>query len=681
MAKSKLKRWKQSFLLFILATTYSLSLQTQENIKIGIQPNQTQPVYSIAVSSSGEYIASGGADKKVHLWNAHTGQRIRSFEGHEAFIRSVVFHPDNQTVISGSADKTIRIWEISTGRETVNLEGHTGIVYSIAIDASGRYLVSGSEDKTVRLWDIKEEQEINKFTGHTHEVMSVAIDGSGEIIVSGSDDYNIRLWDRKSNRAQRIWHAHKDMIRSVTVSPSGEAIISGGLDGAIRLWKPTSRKSIKSFGPIHDERIHAVTFSRDGQTLLAGGEGRKIYISKINSGPLEKIPQHHHGTVFSLSVTPDGKTVVSGSGDGTIKLWDLEKKTVKATLVSFKDGEWVSFTPDNYYTCSPAGEQHLYFMKGNNRQSVWKYAATFKQPDRVAQNLGGRIITTTGKTDNPLPPEQKPKGPLNRVIKKLLGKSRSWAVLIGINDYSEAVNGFGRLPYAVRDAEAVKKYLVGNLGFSKEHVFTLYNKQATKKNIERLLFDTLRKKIKEEDRLLVYYSGHGQKREEKTGTTNGFLIPFDGSKEDLYSTCISMKKIKDLSDYVASNQILFLIDSCFSGIAGTIHRKGFLTPVSQKEIYRFVKSKGFQVMTAGSSDETAFMGDEEWNNHSVYTYYLLKGLRGAADLNRDRVIWAYELHTYLISKVGNATDMKQTPQLFNLTQGEGQFVFYEEADQ
>lgn len=91
----------------------------------------------------------------------------------------------------------------------------------------------------------------------------------------------------------------------------------------------------------------------------------------------------------------------------------------------------------------------------------------------------------------------------------------------------------------------------------------------------------------------------------------------------------------------------------------------------------FIKSEGRQVMTAGGADETTVMS-KEWNNHSVYTHYLLKGLRGAADYNKDKVISIRELQVYLDSTVPK--EAKQTPQLFNLNNSEGQFVFYHEGE-
>jgi uncharacterized caspase-like protein len=141
-----------------------------------------------------------------------------------------------------------------------------------------------------------------------------------------------------------------------------------------------------------------------------------------------------------------------------------------------------------------------------------------------------------------------------------------------------------------------------------------------------------------------------------------------------------MGVLSRLSERIPAKQVLFVIDACFSGNIGQIISKDGVYPEeTQKEIETFIKNKGRDVMTAGTADEKAVMGDK-WNNHSVYTYYLLKGLRGGADYNRNKVITLTELQLYLEIKVPK--DAKQTPQRITLDSSRGgKFVFYWEGEE
>jgi WD40 repeat protein len=489
--------------------------------------------------------------------------------------------------------------------------------------------------------------------------------------------------------------------------------------------------------------------------------------------------------VNSVAISADGQTIVSGSSDGEIKIWDSKKSKLVATLIGFNDGEWVTYTPDNYYISSPKGDKYISFRVGNNIYSFEQYSEIYKKEEVVLRVLKGEDINNilaelqiekVDITQIPAPvvvinyfeigenlikpenqtvnsshiniaatvverklgigkvviqlndrtvaekkglnlKEYKIEQPVilrkknNRIkitaystkdvkgysreinliykeellkgktlpelVRYFFGKSRSWAVVIGINDYSKAKNGFKYLPYAVNDAEAVKKFLINSLGFPGNNIFSLYNGEATKKRIEQLLGETLPKKINEDDRVVIYFSGHGDHEQLRRGKKFGYLIPFDGNKNSLYSTCISVNQLQYFSEKNPAKQMLFILDSCFSGLAGMVHKKGEIPNETRKQVEAFIRSEGRQIMTGGGADETTEMS-KKWNNHSVYTFYLLKGLRGTADYNKDKVISIRELQVYLDSTVPK--EAKQTPQLFNLNNSEGQFVFYREGD-
>lgn len=271
-----------------------------------------------------------------------------------------------------------------------------------------------------------------------------------------------------------------------------------------------------------------------------------------------------------------------------------------------------------------------------------------------------------------------------------LRNSQSWAVIIGINDYNIRTNGYRYLPYAVADADSVKKFLLDSLGFQKNHVFAIYNEKATYKNIKALIGDTLRKKLNDrlDDRLLIYFSGHGDTLPEKTETLNGYLVPIDGKKDSPHSTCISMVDIGEWSNIINARQILFIIDACFGGRAGLINKgsraelskvtRAKLSKVTRAEVEHFIASRGRQIISAAASDEEAFM-DRREKKHSVFTYYLLEGLKGKADFNHDNVISVEELHLYVYDKVSYDTNAEQNPQLYPLGKTEGQFIFYKEG--
>jgi WD40 repeat protein len=119
---------------------------------------------------------------------------FKTLTGHSYLVWSVAISSDGQTLASGSGDKTIKVRDISSGKLRRTLIGHSSGVWSVAISPDGRTLASGSSDKTIKIWDISSGKLRRTLTGHSHSVVSVAISPDGRTLASGSYDKTIKIW-------------------------------------------------------------------------------------------------------------------------------------------------------------------------------------------------------------------------------------------------------------------------------------------------------------------------------------------------------------------------------------------------------------------------------------------------------------------------------------------------------
>ena len=244
----------------------------------------------------------------------------------------------------------------------------------------------------------------------------------------------------------------------------------------------------------------------------------------------------------------------------------------------------------------------------------------------------------------------------------------SWAVIIGIDKYDNLSN----LDYAVADAEAVKDMLVGKFDYKEENVKLLLNEEANKTNIVNVISD-VSLKAGENDRILVFYAGHGETMPLPEGGEMGYLVPIDGNQENLFASAIPMDDLKRLSNMSKAKHMLFLVDACYGGLAA-VGSRGLEPAKTPNYIEKITNIKSRQIITAGGKEEKVFE-KSEWG-HSAYTKNLLSALEdGLADSNGDGYITADELGDYLSEKVSIDSENQQTPQSRRLTSHEGEFIF------
>jgi len=237
----------------------------------------------------------------------------------------------------------------------------------------------------------------------------------------------------------------------------------------------------------------------------------------------------------------------------------------------------------------------------------------------------------------------------------------SWAVVIGINDYEN--QGVPKLRYAVNDARSVHKALLGQ-GFPADRITLLLDKQATKAAIEQVLGDELRQKMRENDRLLVFFAGHGKTDRLRSGEEEGYLIPVDGNPARLFSTTISMESLRRISDRLSAKHILYIVDACYSGYA--VYSRAVTDPLLEE----MIRKPARQILTAGRQEDEA----QERNGHGIFTSVLLRGLEGEAFQSGKTWLSLEELALWVKQRVYAESGKKQLPQYGNMA-GEGQFVF------
>jgi sulfatase modifying factor 1 len=248
--------------------------------------------------------------------------------------------------------------------------------------------------------------------------------------------------------------------------------------------------------------------------------------------------------------------------------------------------------------------------------------------------------------------------PRTNEVESVKGYENSYAVCIGIDEYEH----WPRLGCAVADAEAMQEKLIEH-GFAEARLIT--NREATRDAILSGIA-WLGKVAGREDRAVIYFSGHGETVEGRTKDV-GYIIPVDCPREDYYVNAISMAKIKEATEEIKAKHILYVMDCCYSGIA--LMTRG----ADEAFMIEMTRDPCVYMITAGKAGEEAL----ETGGHGIFTYYVLRGLDGEADYDKNGVVSGTELGLYSnkwVSFEARQRNKSQTPQ-FGRLDGEGEIVF------
>ncbi len=332
-------------------------------------------VHDVAISPDGQTAISGSADTTLILWNTATGDIVRRFTGHSGAVLSVAISPDGETALSGSADRSVILWDLVTGdiiyhfagqtdtleATTYDPQGHFDSVWGVAFSPDGQKAISAAQDEYTMVWDLATGERIGSFSPLDLEagVFSLAVSSDGRTALLGTLDNKVALLDLATGKSTLQLLGHMGRVLAVAFTPEGRHALSGSADGTLRLWDLQSGVEIRRlygelFGP-------GVDISLDGRTgLAATWDGSIRFWGYENGDMLRRIRGHTEMLFAGAYFTPDGKAVVSGSGDifaisedNTVRVWDVATGEEIWRFEGHTDKVWdVAISPDGRYAAS-----------------------------------------------------------------------------------------------------------------------------------------------------------------------------------------------------------------------------------------------------------------------------------------------------------------------------------------
>lgn len=241
--------------------------------------------------------------------------------------------------------------------------------------------------------------------------------------------------------------------------------------------------------------------------------------------------------------------------------------------------------------------------------------------------------------------------------------AEKYAVIVGVAKYRNTGGGLNNLRYADRDATSLYDFLTSPQGgsFKKENVKLLINEDATSQNVRSALF-TFLTKPREQDLVLLYFAGHGSP--DPHDRRNLYLLTYDTQLEDMGGTAFPMWQLQDVFvRIIKAKRVITFTDSCHSyGVSGQLYGGSEKSNnLINQYLAAYAASAERAVITASDVSELSAESEKWGGGHGVFTYYVLRGLQGDGDLNRDGTVTAGELFQYVRDQVQKETEFQQTP--------------------
>ena len=504
----------------------------------------------------------------------------------------VAFSPDGQYLATVDDDKSLILWKATSGRQIHEINYNIGRVHSaLCFSPGSQYLATGGNTQKVTIWETETGTEVRQLE-HGSDINAVSFSPDGQYLAAGDDDGEMTIWKANDGTKMRQLE-HSNSVESVSFSPDGQYLATGDLGSKVTIWEVSGGTKVQEME--HQDSIYVTTFSPDGQYLAVGGDDKLITFYRIPT-------------------------------DITIKNELIKEKVIQASSV-VKDLAWGPY--------------------GNLISDGKKVYRTLLKPE--IYDIEERV-----KPIVPVKQQRHIDGPLDQNIPIAIQENpNAVAVVIGIQEYLSPT--VPSVTYAKRDAQLVREYLIKTFGYNEYNILPRDpNQLMTVGNLKTLVKQQLRDYVKKNGTsdVFIYYAGHGAP---STETQEAFLAPYDFNPNVDVNT-YNAYRLKDLyADLlkIECRSLTIVLDTCFSGMTGNgqvlIQN---ISPVILPELEisaRLLQSHLRTLVITSTSDDRVSNWYPE-KKHSLFTYFFLRGLQGAADKNLDSRITVGELETYLLDE-------------------------------
>lgn len=269
----------------------------------------------------------------------------------KATLTAVNYHKQTKLLITAYSTGTFYLHEMPDVNMIHSLSITDFAIQTACFNVTGDWIALGSSNLgQLLVWEWQSEQYVMKQQGHSSEMNCVAYSPDGQYIVTGGEDAKVKVWNVNNGFCFITFSEHTSAVTAIEFSTNKKFVVSASLDGTVRAYDLIRYRNFRTFTSPRPVQFASLAIDHSGELIVAGGQDIfEIYLWSMKLGRLLEVLSGHEGPVVSLAFAPTvtSSTLVSGSWDRTIKIWNcLETSGEHETIEIMSDVTTVCFKPN-----------------------------------------------------------------------------------------------------------------------------------------------------------------------------------------------------------------------------------------------------------------------------------------------------------------------------------------------
>lgn len=290
--------------------------------------------------------------------------------------------PDYRTIVTSDDNRQLKLWDYESGRKIRDLQGYVQPALAVDMMPDGKHVLVGSLDRNMTMWDITTGQLVRTFD-RSSDVNHIDISSDGKYMATTAVNTKfLKIWNFKSGRLLRSLMEKKDDVVWVKFNPEDED----------KVWAMTEKNDVKEWS-IKEFKIKGKV---KGDYLSLEDKFQKgsysvdfdKYKLTVKNGGSELFADTQLGIITDAVFSTDGKLLISTNEAGEISIYNLEKKSKTVSMALIGESEFITYTPDYYYTSSKGAAKAIAFKSNNKVLPFEQLELKFNRPDIIAKALG-----------------------------------------------------------------------------------------------------------------------------------------------------------------------------------------------------------------------------------------------------------------------------------------------------